>query len=459
MTPQDEKALVAAPQQTETKAVTKFTAEHGKEVGLPSPEAVNYMMSVANLLLNSSLITGDMGTTPEKIKANALAKMLVGNEMHMQPMEALQDIDIVKGKIFIRYPQLINQLILRGFTLKWIERTHTKAALEVTDPTGIMGVEVFEFSIEDAKMAGLLYGGNDSQYSKRPRVMLTARVVSEAYRSTGGRSNVYTPEEKQEIFASEPESQDSAAEPEKQFRVGRKTKQSPVEVSSEPPLEGEGVPSVGAESPSHNAVIGQGIAEALNRGEDPTGRRVQNSDKPPFDPTPQSEPPLIKTVAKPDSASVIPMMSIPDAKVQDFLRGFLNVTKVPKSHPNLLAALEYLASLDPLVVLRDPYALGVDLRDYMHDKPLYCEKMWPSDLRAFLRVLARGGFKLATRFREAAMEAGQPTKILAEWEEAGMDLNTCLPEDIEAGLAALGPHSTAEPASEGPENLFAKMRP
>ncbi len=101
----------------------------------------------------------------------------------------------------------------------------------------------------------------------------------------------------------------------------------------------------------------------------------------------------------------------------------------------------------------------MDLRDYMHDKPLYCEKMWPSDLRAFLRVLARGGFKLATRFREAAMEAGQPTKILAEWEEAGMDLNTCLPEDIEAGLAALGPHSTAEPASEGPENLFAKMRP
>ena len=45
----------------ETKAVTKFSAEHGQEVGLPSPEAVNYMMSVAKLITSTALIGNDMG--------------------------------------------------------------------------------------------------------------------------------------------------------------------------------------------------------------------------------------------------------------------------------------------------------------------------------------------------------------------------------------------------------------
>jgi phage recombination protein Bet len=223
--------------------------------------------------------------------------------------------------------------------------------------------------------------------------------------------------------------------------VGRK--QAPVEVSSEPQPEGEGVSFI-PESP------------------------VQNSDKPPFDPTPETEPPKPTIVPKPvpakasESPTIVTVPGIPDAKVHDYLRGFLNVTKVPKTHPNMSAAIEYLASLDPLLVLRDPYALGVDLRDYMNDKPLYCEKMSPTDLRAFLRVLARGGFKLASKFRESAMEDGQPSKVLAEWEEAGMDLSTCSADDIESALLTLGPHSPTEALAaahgDDSENPFAKLR-
>lgn len=450
MNPQDDKALIAAPQQTETKSVTKFTAEHGREVGLPSPEAVNYMMSVANLLLNSSLITGDMGTTPEKVKANALAKMLVGHELQMQPMEALQDIDIVRGKVFVRYPQLINQIILRGFKWKWVERSNERAALEVTRPG--QEPELFEFTIADAKMAGLT--GGDSQYAKRPRVMLSARVVSEAYRMTGGRSNVYAPEEKSEVLASEPNEPESQAAPENgtQFKVGRKSAktQAPNEVSSEPQSE-----TGGGASPEDNPAPS---VQTLS---------VQTSDKPPFDPTPESEPPLLKIVTKPvpakpsDAPVLVTVKGIPDAKVHDYLRGFLNVTKVPKTHPNMAAAVEYLASLDPLLVLRDPYALGVDLRDWMNGEPFWGEKLSPSDLRAWLRVLARGGFKIAGQFREAVMEDGQPSQIIAQWEEAGMDLQTCSQDDIESALApnASGPHSPAEAlASAHIENPFAKLR-
>jgi len=89
------------------KAVTKFTAEHAREVGLPSPEAVNYMMSIANMLLNSALITLDMALPDNEIgrlkgmghdadqisalrnnyvRSNAMAKMLVGHEMGIDPM-------------------------------------------------------------------------------------------------------------------------------------------------------------------------------------------------------------------------------------------------------------------------------------------------------------------------------------------------------------------------------------
>ena len=204
-----------------TRTLTKFTAEHAHEVGLPSPEAINFMTGIANMLAGSALITPDMmlpkdavlgmekaGWTPEQIatqqekivRSNAMAKMLVGREMGMQAMESLQDIDIVKGRIFTRYPQLINQLERKGYKVKWLERSNTRAAMELTkdghEP------ETFEFTIDDAKRAGLT-GSPSQQYEKRPRVMLTARVASEAYRTTGGRGNVYTPEEKEEIFGTQ----------------------------------------------------------------------------------------------------------------------------------------------------------------------------------------------------------------------------------------------------------------
>jgi hypothetical protein len=212
------------------RAVTKFTAEHAHEVGLPSPEAVNFMMSVASLLIDSTLVTQDMGNDPKTVKANAMAKMLVGHEMGIQPMASMQDIDIVKNKVFVRYPQLIDQMLKKGFSLKWVERSNERAALEVTRPG--MDAELFEFTIEDAKRAGLMAGSKPeyNQYLLRPRIMLTARVASEAYRTTGGRGNVYTPEEKAEIVSNstmgEP-TQDDAARVDAlnaQYHVGLKEK-------------------------------------------------------------------------------------------------------------------------------------------------------------------------------------------------------------------------------------------
>jgi hypothetical protein len=149
------------------------------------------------------------------VKANAMAKMLVGHELFppIPPMAALQEIDIVKSKVFIRYPNLITQMEAKGYLVEEVERTHTRAAIKVTKKD--QKPQVFEFTIEDAKMAGLTgsYGsGEKSQYEKRPRVMLWARVVSEAYRATGGRGGTYTPEEKAEVLSEDREDAEKRAD-------------------------------------------------------------------------------------------------------------------------------------------------------------------------------------------------------------------------------------------------------
>lgn len=247
---------------TTMKAVTKFSEKHAHEVGLPSPEAINFMMSVATMLTSSALVSKDMaisdgeiirlkgmGFNPQEImdmndkavKSNAMAKMLVGHEMGISPMASLQDIDIVKSKIFVRYPQLINQMMMKGFRVKWVERSNERAAIEVTRPES--DPELFEFTIKDAKQAGLLEGSKPeyNQYLLRPRVMLTARVASEAYRVTGGRGNVYTPEEKAEIFSGDPDSSTGEPSETDQARVDAmnakyevKLKQQPQTVDAKP---------------------------------------------------------------------------------------------------------------------------------------------------------------------------------------------------------------------------------
>lgn len=209
-----------------TKASTReITADHARELGLPSPEAINYMSNISKLIINSALITGDMicGTcqgkgqsydrdrrqyvqcrecegefNEAKVQANAMAKMLVGHEMEIPAIQALQEVDIVKGRIFVRYPQLLSQMMRKGFKLDWVERSNSRAALKVTPPKDYpMEEETFEFTMSDAAAAGL---SDSDQYKKRPRIMLASRVISEAYRATGGQSRVYTPEEKDEIL-------------------------------------------------------------------------------------------------------------------------------------------------------------------------------------------------------------------------------------------------------------------
>ncbi len=204
------------------KAIVKYGAEHGQEVGLPSPQAINYMMSVAKLITSTALVGQGMGLSKmqkeemakagftamqvyekdqEVIQANTFAKMLVAQEMKppIPPLLAQNDIDIVKGKVFVRYQQVIAMIEAKGYKIKQIERSATRAAIEIT--RGDEPPREFEFTIEDAKTAQLIkrgYNNEPSQYELRPRVMLWSRLMSETNRAIGN-NGVYTAEEREEF--------------------------------------------------------------------------------------------------------------------------------------------------------------------------------------------------------------------------------------------------------------------
>lgn len=555
MNPQDEAVAETGRQ------LTKYSEAHAHEVGLPSPQAVNFMFSVANMLYSSALVTKDMGLSKDQVArlrefgvngadleerdkkavvSNAMGKMLVGRELGIEPMAALQDIDIVKSKIFVRYPQLHRLIEQKGWDLEELQRDHERAAIKLTHAT--KKARTFEFTLDDAKRAGLTkrggYNGDSpSQYELRPRVMLWSRVISEAYRATGGKGSIYALEEKSEILADEPAEPESqaAAAPEKgsQLKIGRRsTKQTPA-VSSDA-AGGEGIASTEraeaqVEPSSHSSeseaakIVATEAApqpkadpESVHYADEPaaktvaTAEVVQNPDNPAVVGEGIAEklnagPQLVRPNGAVEGYMKQLKAKLPEAKLQDYLRGFLDITRIPANHQDLEPALAFLTSMDPVIVLRDPHRAGADagigyrslvkftknwgedckqlafaialerhatsgggdLYEYLQGDPIFAEHMRQDDLLAFLRVLrlVPMAIKLATMLREATGNApGNLDKVVSQWEEAGMDLNAaCTPEDIESAVLLLAPPPQTSPeealaSAHDPEDLFAMMR-
>lgn len=338
---QPQTALIA-----QEKKITRFTEEGAHEVGLPSPDAMNYMISVASYLAPSALCTPDMGTSAEQIKANALAKMLTGREMGLEPMEAMRTLHIVKGKIGISYDQMINILLRKKIKIEWLKDDKTGVEVRLTRPDGLM-TYTSKFGPEEATDAGLIVLDN---YRKRPVVMYRARAIGNGFRIIGGGTCVYNYDEMEDIKDETPDTHQE----EPDYKVG--IKQPPSEPAT-------------ATMPSGLNVTGVQM-EAT-----PEPAPVVTTPPPPAmeSPTPASEP----QPAEEEDVIVIPPLSteksIPDrvADVRDliggspksamgvingFFRGFLGVTNLPKqldAYRDAIVALESVAKIDlPNLVLK-----------------------------------------------------------------------------------------------------------
>lgn len=121
--------------------------------------------------------------------------MLKGRELGIPPLQALSHINVINGKPAMSAELMLAQILrLHPKTqFKFLERSNRKCTMSVKRAG--FDFETFEFTIEDAELAGLM---SNPSWKKYPRAMLHARVVSEMARSLfpdaiSGCS--YTPEE------------------------------------------------------------------------------------------------------------------------------------------------------------------------------------------------------------------------------------------------------------------------
>jgi hypothetical protein len=160
---------------------------------LPSSEDLAATFTLSQQLCKTDFVPEAYRNRPEA----TLAAILYGRELGIGPMQALQQIHVIKGKPGAS-PELMRALIQRaGHSIVRNAATDTSVTLHgKRADTG--DEETVTWTLDDAKRAGLTSGA----WKAYPRAMLLARATSELARSLfadviSGIS--YTPEELESI--------------------------------------------------------------------------------------------------------------------------------------------------------------------------------------------------------------------------------------------------------------------
>jgi len=154
--------------------------------------------------------------TPEQ----AMALMLVAQAEGLHPATAARDYHIIQGRPALKADAMLARYLNTGGKIEWHEHTDERVSATFSHPSG--GTLKIDWDMARAKKAGL--GGKDN-WSKYPRQMLRARVISEGVRATNPAVAVgdYTVEETQDF------------EPQKRPYQRRERDMGTVEVVQEPP--------------------------------------------------------------------------------------------------------------------------------------------------------------------------------------------------------------------------------
>jgi hypothetical protein len=136
--------------------------------------------------------SGMFGT---KTKDQALSLLLLAQAEGVHPAIAMRDFDIIQGRPSKKAEAMHRSFIAAGGTIEWHRLDDECADASFTHPTGSAGKPVrITWDMARARKAGL--GGKD-MYSKYPRQMLKARVISEGCRTVypAATSGLYVPDE------------------------------------------------------------------------------------------------------------------------------------------------------------------------------------------------------------------------------------------------------------------------
>lgn len=127
-------------------------------------------------------------TTPDE----AVSLMLIAQAEGMHPAIAARDYHIIKGRPSLKADAMMARFQSAGGKVDWKELTDKRVCAVFSHPKG--GSAEIDWDMGRAKTAGLL---SNPSWSKYPRQMLRARVISEGIRTVypGVVIGIYTPEE------------------------------------------------------------------------------------------------------------------------------------------------------------------------------------------------------------------------------------------------------------------------
>jgi len=160
--------------------------------GHPAPTTGMDVLTVGKLLAASGYFKD------VRDQAQAVAKILAGQELGFGPIASLTGVYVQQGKIAYA-ANLIAAAIKKSGRYNFRVRTHTATECTVDFYEGTEKCGESTFTLEDAKQAGLLDGPNSGNYRRYPKNMLFARAISNGARfhcpDVFGGVSIYTPEE------------------------------------------------------------------------------------------------------------------------------------------------------------------------------------------------------------------------------------------------------------------------
>jgi hypothetical protein len=131
-------------------------------------------------------------TTPEQ----AMALMLVAQAEGLHPATAARDYHIIQGRPTLKADAMLARYLASGGKVEWGVHTDTEVEATFSHPQG--GTLKIKWDMARAKAAEL---GGKGMWTKYPRQMLRARVISEGVRATNPAVavGIYTPEEAEDF--------------------------------------------------------------------------------------------------------------------------------------------------------------------------------------------------------------------------------------------------------------------
>jgi hypothetical protein len=156
-------------------ALTEQSAR-GKAVSLAGPQAdFDSAYRLAKNLAMAMIIPDALRGKP----ADVLVIVLYGQELGLAPMQAINTIDVVKGRPSLRANLWVALARKAGHKVRVIEETADSCTVQVERSDDLGHPTTVKYTIDQAKAAGLLA---NNVWKNHPAAMLYARAVSTACR-------------------------------------------------------------------------------------------------------------------------------------------------------------------------------------------------------------------------------------------------------------------------------------